>query len=147
MLQFLRFFVIIKISIFVLQMKEEKVLGTYNLPRNVKGEGRILYVFSTKALLYAFAGVVFGFFIYLILTFFKLDMIGFIVMGIFGLLGFVIGTFKMPESVAFGITKKTGGEPVDEVVKRFVKFKLAKNKVYVYQKPIKAKEKIQEVKK
>ena len=26
-------------------------MGTYNLPRNVKGEGRILFIFSTKGLI------------------------------------------------------------------------------------------------
>ena len=26
-------------------------MGTYNIPRNVKGEGRILFIFSTKALI------------------------------------------------------------------------------------------------
>ena len=25
-------------------------MGTYNVPRNVKGEGRILFIFSTKSL-------------------------------------------------------------------------------------------------
>ena len=35
-------------------------MGTYNLPRNVKGEGRILYVFSTKALIYTFVGLCVG---------------------------------------------------------------------------------------
>ena len=38
-------------------------MGTYNLPRNVKGEGRILFVFSTKALIYSTIGAVAGFFI------------------------------------------------------------------------------------
>lgn len=28
----------------------------YQIPRNVKGEGRILYIFSTKALIYTGAG-------------------------------------------------------------------------------------------
>ena len=41
-------------------------MRTYNVPRDVKGEGRILYVFSTKALIYTFVGVVIGFFFYLI---------------------------------------------------------------------------------
>ena len=33
-------------------------MGTYNIPRNVKGEGRILYIFSTKALMYTFFGAI-----------------------------------------------------------------------------------------
>ena len=53
-------------------------------------------------------------------------------MGILGLIGFIIGTFKMPDSNAFEITKKTGGENIDEVIKRFIKFKLQKNKIYMY---------------
>ena len=36
-------------------------MNTYNIPRNVKGEGRILYVFSTKALIYTFIGIAIGF--------------------------------------------------------------------------------------
>ena len=29
-------------------------MGTYNLPRNVKGEGRILFVFTGKSFIYAY---------------------------------------------------------------------------------------------
>ena len=35
-------------------------MNSYNIPRNVKGEGRILYVFSTKALIYTFIGMIVG---------------------------------------------------------------------------------------
>ena len=31
-------------------------MGTYNLPRNVKGEGRILFIFTGKSFIYAIAG-------------------------------------------------------------------------------------------
>ena len=107
-------------------------MGTYNLPRNVKGEGRILYIFSTKALLYTFVGVAIGFFFYLILSAIGLDFIAFIIMGVFGLLGFIIATFKVPESSAFSITKNTGGENIDDVIKRAIKFKMNKDKLYIY---------------
>ena len=43
-------------------------MGTYNLPRNVKGEGRILFVFSTKALIYTVVGIGIGFIFYLIFS-------------------------------------------------------------------------------
>ena len=115
-------------------------MGTYNLPRNVKGEGRILYIFSTKALLYTFVGVAIGFFFYLILNAIGLDFIAFIIMGVFGLLGFIIATFKVPESSAFSITKNTGGENIDDVIKRAIKFKMQKNRVYVYKTSTKEKE-------
>ena len=31
-------------------------MGTYNVPRNVKGEGRILFIFTTKSLIYSSRG-------------------------------------------------------------------------------------------
>lgn len=108
-------------------------MGTYNLPRNVKGEGRILFVFSVKALLFSVVGGGIGTVFYLIFSLIEMDTIGLIFVAIFGLIGFVIGTFKIPESNAFSITKKTGGENIDEVIKRFIQFKLQKNKIYMYQ--------------
>lgn len=107
-------------------------MGTYNLPRNVKGEGRILFVFSTKALIYTFVGIVIGYFISLIFTMINLRVIGYAIIAILGLAGFLIGTLKMPESSNFEITRKTGGENIDDVIMRAIKFKIKKRKIYVY---------------
>lgn len=108
-------------------------MGTYNLPRNVKGEGRILFIFSTKALIYACIGAVVGLIFYLIFSLINLTTVGLLFIGIFGLIGFSIGTFKVPETNSFEITKKTGGENIDDVIKRAIRFKMKKNKIYVYQ--------------
>ena len=108
-------------------------MGTYNLPRNVKGEGRILFVFSTKALIYTAIGAVVGLIFYFIFSLFNFTIGGLIAIGVFGLIGFIIGTFKMPDSTAFEITKKTGGENIDDVIKRAIKFKMQKNRIYVYE--------------
>lgn len=107
-------------------------MGTYNLPRNVKGEGRILFVFSTKALIYTVVGIGIGFVFYLIFSLVKLNIIGIIAMAILALLGFAIGTLKVPETNAFEITKKTGGENIDDVIRRAIKFKMNNKKIYVY---------------
>lgn len=107
-------------------------MGTYNLPRNVKGEGRILFVFSTKALIYTMAGAGIGFVFYLIFSIVKLNIVGIILMLLFALIGFTIGTLKVPETNAFEITKKTGGENIDDVIKRAIKFKMNNKKIYVY---------------
>ena len=40
-------------------------MGTYNLPRNVKGEGRILFIFSSKSFLYTIIGGAVGLLFYL----------------------------------------------------------------------------------
>ena len=41
-------------------------MGTYNVPRNVKGEGRILFIFSTKSLIYTVVGAGIGLIFYII---------------------------------------------------------------------------------
>lgn len=109
-------------------------MGTYNVPRNVKGEGRILFIFSSKALIYSVIGAVVGLPVYLIFSILQMKFIGLIGILIFALIGFCIGTFKMPDTNAFEITKKTGGENIDDVIKRAIKFKMQKNKIYIYQK-------------
>lgn len=107
-------------------------MGTYNLPRNVKGEGRILFIFSTKALIYTTIGATIGILFYIILSNIGLGMIGIIFALILALIGFAIGTFKVPNTNSFEITKKTGGENIDDVIKRLMKFKMKKNKIYIY---------------
>ena len=107
-------------------------MNTYNIPRNVKGEGRILMIFSTKALIWTTAGVVIGAIFYFIFNLIGMKSLGIIFILLFGVIGFVIATFKVPDSAAFEITRKTGGENIDDVIKRYVKFKREKGKIYVY---------------
>lgn len=107
-------------------------MQTYEIPRNYKGEGRILYIFSTKALIYTCIGAGIGLIFYFIFKIMGMSMVGLIITLIFGLIGFIIGTLKIPESTAFEITKKTGGENIDNVILRWIKFKKEGNKIYVY---------------
>ena len=109
-------------------------MGSYNIPRNVKGEGRILFIFSTKALIYTGIGALAGGVFYLIFSLIGLKIVGIIFILLFALIGFIIGTFKMPNISRFYITKVTGGENIDDVIKRAVKFKLKKGKKYIYTK-------------
>lgn len=104
----------------------------YEIPRNYKGESRILYIFSTKALAYTGIGAVVGGIFYLLFNAIGLTLIGIIFVVIFGLIGFCIGTFKIPESKKFKFTEKTGGEAIDDIIKRWIKFKKRKNKIYIY---------------
>lgn len=107
-------------------------MNTYNIPRDVKGEGRILYVFSTKALIYTGVGAGIGGAIYFILSLFGLDIAGYVAIAVLGFIGFSIGTFKVPNTNIFKFTKMTGGEQIDDVIKRAIKFNKNKNKLYVY---------------
>lgn len=107
-------------------------MGTYNLPRNVKGENRILFIFTTKSLIYSVVAAGVGLLFYFILKMFNLTMVGIIIVALFSLIGFGIGTLKVPEIAKFEFSKKTGGEAVDDVIKRAILFKTKGKKIYVY---------------
>ena len=111
-------------------------MGTYNLPRNVKGEGRILFIFSAKALVYTAVGGACGLPLYLIFSLLSMNVVGLVCIALLGLVGFVIGTFKVPDTSNFKITQKTGGENIDDVIRRGIKFKMQKNRIYVYESDI-----------
>lgn len=107
-------------------------MGTYNLPRSVKGEGRILFIFTGKSLIYAVVAGGVGLLFYFIFSLFGLNMIGIVITAIFALIGFAIGTFKVPDISKFEFTKKTGGEGIDDIIKRAIKFKTKGKKIYIY---------------
>lgn len=109
-------------------------MGTYNLPRNIKGEGRILFIFSNKSLITTCVGAAIGLVFYIIFKLMKLTMIGVILVLVFAVLGYSVGMFKMPDSNGLEITRKTGGENLDDIIKRYIKFKKNKRKLYVYTK-------------
>lgn len=106
-------------------------MNTYEIPRNYKGEGRILYIFSTKALIYTAVGIAVGLIFYFIFNIIGLQMVGIIADVICGVIGFGIGSLKMPDTKKFEFTKKTGGENIDDIIKRWIKFKKNNNKIYI----------------
>ena len=107
-------------------------MGTYNLPRNVKGENRILFIFSTKSLIYTVVAAAIGLIFYFIFSLLNMTIVGIIIVAMFALIGFAIGTLKVPEIAKFEFSKKTGGENIDDVIKREIKFKTKGKKIYVY---------------
>lgn len=108
-------------------------MGTYNLQRNVKGEGRILLIFSTKGLIYTVIGAVIGLPFYILFNTAGVRTIGVGAIILFGVIGFLIGTFKMPDIPSIKFTKYVGGENIDDIIKRAFMFKKNK-KIYVYTK-------------
>ena len=109
-------------------------MGTYNLPRNVKGEGRILFIFSTKSLITTSVGGGIGLIFYFIFKLLNMTIVGIVITLIFALIGYAIGMFKIPDTNGLEITRKTGGENLDDVIKRYIKFKKNTKKLYVYTK-------------
>lgn len=115
-------------------------MGTYYIPRDTKGEGRILYIFSTKGLVYTVVGILLGFAIKWLLNLIGglvhgtsvTNIIGNILIVLFAIIGFVIGSFKVPAIDKFEITKKAAGFDIDMVLKEYIKFRFKKDKYYVY---------------
>ena len=106
---------------------------SYIIPRNTKGEGKILMIFSKKSLLWTIAcGIVGLITIYPICTILGYTLIGLVGILLFGLIGFIIGTCKIPESQNFEIFRKTGGENIDEILLRLIKFKQKGKNLYLY---------------
>ena len=103
----------------------------YYIPRDTKGEGRILYIFSTKGLIYTGVGAGIGLIFYYLLSLLGLKTVGLVIVVILGLIGFVLGTVKVPDIKTFEFTKKTGGLNLDEVILTAIKFKRNK-KIYIY---------------
>ncbi len=112
--------------------------GPYNIPRNTKGEGRFFYIFSTRALLETFlfgiVGIAVALIIYIILALLRIKtsaaLVSLIGAVIFGVIGFIIASFKIPDSNNFEITRKAGGEYIDKIILRYIKFRMKKNKIY-----------------
>ena len=106
-------------------------MGTHLIPRDTKGEVRILYIFSYKALAYTAVATTIGFILYKILDMIKLGKLGIVILIICALLGFGIATFKIPNTKNWEVTRKAGGEKIDAMILRWIKFKRKKNKIYV----------------
>ena len=106
-------------------------MGTYYIPRNYRGESRILYIFTIKSLITTAVGAGFGSIFWLIFQSIGMTMVGVIIMAFFAFIGYAVGALKIPTIVAFPITKKIGGEPIGEIIFRYIKFK-KNRKMYTY---------------
>lgn len=107
-------------------------MGTYYIPRNLRGETRIFYIFTVKSLITTGIGALIGaIFFFLIGTILGERLVGGIIMGIFALIGWAIGAIKIPTLTGLPFTKNIGGESLDEILKRYVKFKMNR-RLYTY---------------
>ncbi len=105
-------------------------MGTHLIPREVSGEGRILYIFTPKGIAYALVGLVIGLVFRNLFEIVGASLVGWTVAILFALIGWAIGQGKIPDSSTNTFFRKVGGEPIETVIKRFIKFNRAK-KIYV----------------
>lgn len=92
-------------------------------------------IFTTKSLIVSVIGAIIGLVIYYFLkTIFGLGTMGLLLAVVFAAIGYGITTLKVPESNNFAITRKTGGDRMDDVILRALKFKQKGKRIYVYTK-------------
>lgn len=104
---------------------------TYSVPRNVKGETRLLYIFSIKSLAFTIGFGLVGVLFYFIFSAVNLKIFGLIIVVLFALIGFGVGSLVIPDSPLVGNLRKAGGEGVSDILFRMVTFKKRK-RIYLY---------------
>lgn len=106
-------------------------MGTHLIPREVDGEGRILIIFSMKGFVGTLIGIGIGTVFYQFFSYMGATIVGWVVLGILALMGFVIGQVKLPTSNSFDLLKKAGGDYIYEIIIKYLKFR-KKRKIYTY---------------
>lgn len=92
-------------------------------------------IFTTKSLIASCCGATIGLaFYYFFKVFFGLGAIGLVITLIFAAIGYGITTLKVPETNNFEITRKTGGDRIDDVILRALKFRQKGKRIFVYTK-------------
>lgn len=90
-------------------------------------------IFTTKSLIYTCAtGAIGILFYYIFGKLFGITWLGIGLALIFAGIGFVIGTFKIPDTNGLEITRKLGGEEIDKAFLRWLKFRKKRNVIYTY---------------
>lgn len=115
-------------------MRGVDIMGkTYYVPRSVKGESRLLYIFTIKSFVSTVAfGLVGAGIWYLFSITIGFGLIpGLIMTAIFGAIGFCFATLKIPDIPIMGRFRKAGGESLSDICFRFLTFG-RKKKIYVY---------------
>ena len=110
-------------------------MNTYLIPREMEDENRFL-IFSKMSAIFVLIGFGIGsvlyipfYLLYSATNLVALNYIGITILVVVVLIFWAMGTFKIPESNAFAILKKTGGESVYDIYKRVMKFRKSK-KIY-----------------
>ena len=106
-------------------------MGTHLIPREVDGDARILLIFTPKGFIGTLVGLFVGVIFFSIANALRATIVGWVLLAICAGLGFAIGQVKIPESNAFSLFKKTGGEYIRDVIVKYFRFQKTK-KIYLY---------------
>lgn len=89
-------------------------------------------IFTAKSLIYTCATGALGLVFFYLFMSLGMSIIGIAIAVAFAAIGFIIGTFRIPENATFEFAKKAGGEKIDEAILKWYKFKKKKNVIYMY---------------
>ena len=106
-------------------------MGTHLIPREIDGDARILLIFTPKGFVGTLVGLAIGAFFYKICEYFGATVVGWVILGVFALAGFIITQVKIPDSTAFSLFKKVGGDLVQSVILKYIAFR-KRRKIYIY---------------
>lgn len=107
-------------------------MATHYIPRNLKGETRILIIFTVKSLIYTGVGIFIGLIFYFIFgSILGIKPLGIALMALMALVGYLIATIKVPYIPGIKTTKDMAGDTIDELIIRYIKFSNNKRK-YTY---------------
>lgn len=104
---------------------------SYYVPRSVKGESRILIIFTIRSFVWTLAVGSIGALIWMLGSSFISFIPGILITGFCGGIGYIIGTMKIPDVPAMGKFRKAGGENISDIIFRFITFK-GRRKIYLY---------------
>ena len=120
------------VELFLKQKNSEDVTECYRITQYDR-RGRVIF---TTDELFAMIGITIAYIINIFITLAGIKtstaLVCLIGGGILGLIGFVISSFKIPDSNNFELTRKTGGEYIDQIILRYFKFKRRHNKIYTF---------------
>lgn len=110
-------------------------MGSYYIPSNkLKGETRILLIFTPRSLIFTAVGAFIGLIFYLIFTAIGLKTVGLVIMCLFALIGFAMVTIKIPQNGTTRLQKNVGGLTLFEIISSYIIFR-KNRKVYSYAAP------------
>lgn len=90
-------------------------------------------IFTTKSLIYtSISGAIGLIFYYLFAEILGMTWLGIAFVLIFAGFGFIVGTFKIPDTNSNELTRKLGGEEIDQAFFKWLRFKKKGNVIYTY---------------
>ena len=107
--------------------------GSYYVPRSVKGETRILYMFTIKSFIVTLVFALLGWAVTLLVgQIVKLAIMPtLVIILIFGAIGYALATLTIPDVPAMGKLRKAGGENIGSMLIRAMTFN-KKKRIYLY---------------